>query len=163
MPKFRVPVEQLPPPYINGEHTIRFRIITEDRNSRSEWSPLFSVLSLGQIYPLEAEYSVQVSPEVVNVYWETPSIYNVTLESPTASIAHNHESEWKVHDSDIFVKFNDEISEDFIYWGRSKDSSFSIVPLSGATTIRIVVQVASHPPKREDLFKFLDTGILSLT
>lgn len=158
MAKFRIPVENLPPPYLDGTHTFRFRMLTEDRNNFSEWSPLYSVSSLGQIYPLQSQYTINATPTLVDLYWDTPSYYNVT----GASVLHNHESEWKIHDSDIFVKFNDELTTDFIYWGRSTENNFSIIPYASATSIRIIVQVANHPPKLSNIFQILDTGVVSL-
>jgi hypothetical protein len=162
MAKFKIPVEKLPPPNINGDHLIRFRVSTEDRNSISEWSKLFSIPSVGQIHPLESEYTISASTNLVSVYWDTPSIYNTGASAIGASVLHNHESEWKQHDSDIFVKFDDLTTEYFVYWGRSSDNSFSIVPYFGATSVRVIVQVASHPPTLLNKFKILDTGIVSL-
>lgn len=162
MPRFVVPVESLPAPYLDGTHNIRFRITTEDKNITSEWSTLYVLDSLGQIYPQEALYNVEVGSGFIGLTWETPSIYNVGPSAIGASVIHNHESEWKVHDSDIFVKFDNFLTPDFIYWGRSKDNTFSIIPYSGATTIRIVAQVANHPPKKSNIFQLFDTGVLSL-
>ena len=162
MAKFKVPVEKLPPPYITGEHTFRFRISTEDKNSISEWSPLYSLESKGQIYPLTSSYSISASTNLINLYWDTPSIYNTGSAAVGASVQHNHESEWKIHDSDVFVKFNDAITTDFFYYGRSKDNSFSIVPYAGATTAHVKVQIASHPPEISSIFEIFDTGVVSL-
>ena len=162
MAKFKIPVEQLPPPYITGEHVFRFRITTEDRNSISEWSPLFTLESKGQIYPLISQYSISASTNLISIYWDTPSVYNSGSAAIGASVQHNHSSEWKLHDSDIFVKFNDVITPDFVYWGRSRDNSFSIVPYAGATTARIKIQVANHPPTMSSIFEILDTGVVSL-
>ena len=111
MAKFKIPVEKLPPPNINGDHLIRFRVSTEDRNSISEWSKLFSIPSVGQIHPLESEYTISASTNLVSLYWDTPSIYNTGASAIGASVLHNHESEWKQHDSDIFVKFDDLTTE----------------------------------------------------
>jgi len=162
MPKFVVPVERLSPPYNDGTHTFRFRVTTEDRNSISEWSNLYELESIGQIYPQEAEYSFSIQGGFITIAWETPSIYNVGEFAVGPSVQHNHESEWKVHDSDIFVKFNDFLTPGFVYWGRSKDNTVSIVPYSGATNIRIVAQVANHPPTKSAKFQLFDTGVISL-
>jgi hypothetical protein len=162
MAKFRIPVEQLPAPNISGNHNIRFRVSTEDRNNISEWSKLYAIQSKGQIYPLQSEFTVSASGGVVVVYWETPLIYNTGPSAIGASVLHNHSSEWKVHDSDVFVKFNDALTTEFIYYGRSKDNNFSIIPYAGATSIRVVVQVANHPPQLSNIFKILDTGVVNL-
>ena len=159
MPRIKIPVEQLPPPNEFGDHYIRFRIATEDKNSLSEWSKLFKIKSKGQIYPLEAEYSVVTASGVVNLIWDTPSIYNTGVSAVGASVLHNHASEWKIHDSDIFVKMD---SAEYSYYGRSKDNSFSIVIPPGTSTIRVFVQVANHPPTRSDIFKIFETPVISV-
>lgn len=162
MAKVRIPVEQLPPPNSFGDHYIRFRISTEDKNSISEWSKLFQIQSKGQIYPLQSNYTISASTNLISVYWDTPSIYNISASSSGGSVLHNHQSEWKIHEADVFVKFNDAVTADFVYWGRTSDNSFNIVPYAGATTARVVVQVANHPPTKSDIFKIFDTGVVSL-
>lgn len=159
MAKFRIPVENLPAPNINGRHLFRFRVLSEDRNRFSQYSPLFTIESKGQIYPLETTAIVSASAGVVSVYWETPSIYNTGASAVGASVQHNHESEWRVHDSDIFVSWDNNA---FIYYGRSADSEIAIIPPEGVSSVRVVGQVANYPPTRLDLFKIFDTGNIAL-
>lgn len=156
MPKFRVPVERLPAPNVNGRQLFRFRVLSEDRNRQSQYSPLFTIESKGQIYPLQTTATVSASGGVVLVYWETPSVYNVGASAVGASVQHNHESEWRVHDSDIFVSWN---GNPFIYYGRSTDSEIALIPpSSGIVNVRVVGQVANYPPTRSNLFRIFDTG-----
>ena len=159
MPRFRVPVENLPNPNINGRHLFRFKILSEDRNRVSQYSPLFTVESKGQIYPLEASPVLSISASVVSVYWETPSIYNVSASAIGASVQHTHESEWKIHPADIFVSWD---GNDFIYYGRTNDSEISILRPSGVSNIRVVCQVASYPPTKNKIFEIFDTGTQAL-
>ena len=159
MAKVRVPVEQLPPPNFAGDHYVRFRITTEDKNSISEYSKLFKIKSKGQIYPLESQHTVVSASGVINLIWDTPSIYNTGASAVGASVLHNHQSEWKVHDSDIFVQIN---SGNYEYYGRSRDNSFSIVAPIGASAARVFVQTANHPPTKSDIFKIFETDLISL-
>lgn len=159
MAKFRVPVESLPPPNVNGRHLFRFRILSEDRNRFSQYSPLFTIESKGQILPLQTSAQVNISASVISIYWETPSIYNIGASAVGASVLHNHESEWKIHDADIFVSWN---NNPFIYYGRSRDSEFGIIRQEGASSVRVIGQVANYPPKRNDLFKIFDTQAVEL-
>lgn len=159
MARFRIPVENLPNPNINGRHLFRFRIVSEDRNRISQYSPLFTVESKGQTNPLETQATVIISASVVNVYWETPSIYNTGASAVGASVQHNHESEWKVHDSDIFVSWD---GNSFIYYGRSRDSEIGIIIPEGTSNARIIGQVANYPPTRSSLFEIFDTGTVAL-
>src|SRR6056300_336064 len=102
MAKFIIPVEDLPPPDINGNHVFRFRILSEDRNRQSQYSTLYTIESTGQIFPLESPYEITSSGSVIGVYWETPSYFNVGASAVGASVLHNHESEWKTHPMDVF-------------------------------------------------------------
>lgn len=159
MAKFVVPVENLPAPNEDGDHLFRFRIISEDRNRLSQYSTLYVIESKGQVFPLQTTAQLVTSASVVNLYWETPSIYNVGASAVGASVLHNHESEWKIHDSDIFVSWD---SGDFEYFGRSRDSEIAIIKRPGTSTIRVIGQVANHPPTRSDKFKIFDTGTVTL-
>lgn len=175
MARLIIPVTNLPAPNERGKHLIRFRVSSEDRNSISEWSKLFEIESTGQIYPQESVYVVNTSGSTsLNISWETPSLYNIVSASIGASVLHNHGSEWKQHDADVFVSFNNSASSNFIYFGRASDNTFTVIfeeyiqRYSSNTTIeelediRIVVQAASFPPKINSIFEFIDTGTVSL-
>jgi hypothetical protein len=159
MARFRIPVESLPNPNINGRHLFRFRIVSEDRNRTSQYSPLFTVESKGQIYPDENQATVVVSASVISIYWETPSLYNTGASAIGTPVIHNHESEWKLHDSDIFVSWN---GNPFIYYGRSRDSEIGIIIPESTINARVVGQVANYPPTRSSLFQIFDTGTVPL-
>jgi hypothetical protein len=172
--KIRIPVEQLPPPNKNGQHVLRFRVASEDRNSISEWSKLFKIDSLGQIYPLQSSYFLDVGSQSIRISWETPSIYNTGASAVGASVQHNHGGEWKQHPSDVFISFNNTSGSNFIYWGRSSDSSFEVVlsqyinqyepslSLEDLDDFRIIVQTASFPAQINPKFLILDTGTVEL-
>jgi hypothetical protein len=147
MSKFIVPVENLPPPNKDGNHSFRFRIISEDQNRTSQQSTLYSVSSKGQIYPLESSAVAELtsSGSVINVTWETPSIYNVGPSAVGASVLHNHEGEWKIHDADIFVKWiGSGLPNTYEYYGRSKDNEVSIIRNPSASAAIIVGNVAHY-------------------
>jgi hypothetical protein len=147
MPRFVVPVENLPPPNKNGDQLFRFRIISQDQNRISQYSPLYIVQSKGQIFPLESEAVAELtsSGSIINVTWETPSIYNVGPSAVGASVLHNHEGEWKIHDSDIFVKWmGSGLPDTYEYYGRSRDNEISIIRNPSASAAIIVGDVAHY-------------------
>lgn len=186
MARIRIPVEKLPPPTQDGTHVIRFRVSSEDRNSISEWSKLFQIASTGQIYPEETAYAIQAGSAVTTITWDTPSRYNISASAVGASVQHNHGNEWKQHPADIFVTFDSSASANFIYWGRSSDSTFSIIPqqyinqyvailnteypelydpektVEDLDIIRIIAQAASRPTRVNPVFQFIDTGNVPL-
>lgn len=159
MARFRVPVEGLPNPNINGRHLFRFRILSEDRNRISQYSPLFTVESKGQIFPLETQAVVSVSASVVTLYWETPTIYNAGASAIGASVQHNHQSEFRVHPADIFVSWD---NGSFSYYGRTSDSQIGVIRPPGVSNIRVKGQIANYPPTLSDRFKIFDTGTVPL-
>lgn len=147
MPRFVVPVENLPPPNKKGDHLFRFRIISEDQNRISQYSTLYVIQSKGQIYPLLSEAAAELTSNgsVINVTWETPSIYNVGASAIGPQVEHNHESEWKIHDSDIFVKwFGDGLPDIFEYYGRSRDNQIAILRNPSASAALVVGDVANY-------------------
>lgn len=182
MPKIRIPVEQLPPPNLNGDHILQYRVVSEDRNRISAWSNLFIIKSIGQYRPLESDVTMIIGEKTVDVSWDTPTIYNyyTSASMSSASIQHNHSQDFKRHDTDIFIKWD---SGNFEYHDRVSSDSTSIIIPGGASTIRVVGTVATHniPQKRptetdedfgtrvdahlEDLinlFKIFDTGTQSV-
>lgn len=160
MAKFTIPVEHLPPPAkITGDHIFRFRVVSEDRNRISQYSTLYVIQSTGQIFPLQQEAQVTSSGSVINVYWETPSIYNVGASAIGASVQHNHESEWKQHLADIFVSWD---GGDYEYFGRAADDQVSIIKRQGSSTLQVLGQAANHPPCVCPMFKIYETEIISL-
>ena len=159
MAKFTIPVEQLPPPDADGNHIFRFRILSEDRNRQSEYSTLFVIESKGQVYPLQTTPEVVSAGSVVNVYWDVPSYYNVGASAVGASVLHNHESEWKIHPSDIFVSWDGGTYE---YFGRTIDSNIGVIKRQGASTLKVRGQVANYPPTVSDKFKYFETDTISV-
>lgn len=159
MAKFVIPVEQLPPPNDDGNHVFRFRVVSEDRNRQSEYSTLYVIESKGQIYPLQTSAEIISSGSVISVYWDTPSYYNVGASAIGASVLHTHESEWRLHPSDVFVSWDD---GEYEYFGRTNDSNIGVIRRPGASTLKIRGQVANYPPKVSDIFKIFETDTISL-
>ena len=174
MAQYVIPVENLPPPNSNGEHVFRFRIISEDRNTMSEYSNLLTIQSKGQIYPLQVSASASLQAQNIVVAWDTPSVYNysssaslykglIYLTGLSASVLHNHGTDWKVHDADIFVNwFIGGSYQGYEYYGRSKDNNIFITKETGATKVKVFGQVAVYPPTKSDMFKIFETPELSL-
>ena len=159
MAKFRVPVENLPAPNTDGRQLFRFRILSEDRNRSSQYSALFTIESKGQIYPAETTAIASVSASIVTVSWVTPSLYNTGASAVGGTVLHNHGTDWRVHDADVFVSWDGGV---FIYYGRSKDSDINIVPPYGISSARVVGQAANYPPTRLEKFTIFDTGTLAV-
>ena len=155
MAQIRIPVQKLPPPDKNGDHAFQFRIISVDKNQWSAWSQLYIVKSIGQYRPLESEnVTVTVGSKDLTVTWDTPTYYNydgssnaVEVDPISASvminsasvIQHNHTQNFKQHDTDIFIQWDD---GNFEYHDRVGTDTTSIIIKEGATSVRIIGLVA---------------------
>jgi hypothetical protein len=108
--------------------------------------------------------SISPSPGVISNQWTSlphasPSIQIEDAQITGDPIVHNHGTEWKVHDSDIYVQWD---SDDFIYYGRNKDNDVGILIKPGSSTVRVWGQVANYFPTRDQKFKIFDTGIRTI-
>jgi hypothetical protein len=78
MAQLRIPVEQLPPPNQDGNHSVRVRILSDDISRTSAFTTRYVIESKGQIWPLETIAEIyKASASVINVLWDTPTTYNV--------------------------------------------------------------------------------------
>ena len=154
MAKFVVPLKNLPPPDYNGNHTLRFRVSTEDRNNISEWSKLFRVESLGQSDPDQVESNVTALTEEgpFEITWKGDVITLVSPETSTINESQQY---------DIFVKWD---SDPFYYFGRVTGNRVVIYKEPTASFMRVIGQLPTHPLPTETIVKFqiFDTGTVSL-
>jgi hypothetical protein len=157
MAKIRIPVEKLPPPHENGDHTLQFRVVSEDRNRISAWSNLFVIKSIGQYRPLRPSISEDLlsgsEQTSFTITWDTPTIYNYDPSLASASIQHNHSQNFKQHSTDIFLRwYNGVSSGNFEYHDRVMTDSTrieksvaNVAPsFSGPSNVEIVGLISSY-------------------
>jgi hypothetical protein len=143
MSEIRIPVEKLPPPDSNGDHAFQFRVISVDKNQWSAWSQLYVVKSIGQYRPELSPVSASVDDRVITAAWTTPTNYNVSGSLSSASIAHNHTSDYRHHDTDIFVQFGSgSVMQDFSYYSRVSNDIVRIIVPPQSASVRVVGTVA---------------------
>jgi hypothetical protein len=131
MAKFRIPLADLPPPNLEGNHYLRFRIATEDRNSISEWSQIFDLESVGQIPSASVLYQHilddSTNPQNITLIWEGGYLeYNKTLDQSK---------------HDVFVKWDD---DPYIYIGRIIGNTFRLLVDPNKNSAQFIVQVPSY-------------------
>jgi len=155
MAKFTIPINNLPPPNKEGFHTLRFRITTEDKNSLSQWSTLYSIESFGQIEPEQVESNITAltSDGPFEVVWNQ----DVSTSVNSQGVVDN-----ELQAYDIFVKWNYDAS--FNYFGRVTGNKVTVYKNLPATSLRVIGQLPSHPIPTEPIIKFqiFDTGVVSL-
>jgi hypothetical protein len=160
MAEVRIPVEKLPPPDSNGDHAFQFRVISVDKNQWSGWSQLYIIKSIGQYRPEISAVSASVDDRVITATWTTPTKYNVSASLSSASISHNHTSDYRHHDTDIFVQFGSgSVMGDFNYYSRVSNDTVRIVvpPGSESASVRVVGTVALKDIPQPYIFEDLNS------
>ncbi len=122
--------EQLPA--LSGKdiaYIVRYRIVSEDRNRSSHWSPRHTLLSqtISQIpYLITTTLSVSDPSKVlVTATWTPPADTDVSSY-------------------DVYIKIN---SNDWAYVGNTNSNSYSAIGTTGST-MTIAVQVPTYPKGR---------------
>ena len=155
MAKVIIPFSQLPDPNINGDQVVRFRIASEDRNSFSEWSKLFTINSDAQKNPELVDVNMTVLTEggPYELSWD-PTIYITSLSA--------NFSKGELQPYDIFVQFG--ASASLAFYGRVTGNKATVYSSESLDAIRVVGQLPTHPypPTLSNNFKIFDTGVVSL-
>jgi hypothetical protein len=156
MPRVVVPVDQLPPTSSSAQHVVRFRIISEDRNRISDWSPIFVLDSIGQVPSASVAYKLIESgstPKILTMVWSGDYVsYHKDLDS---------------NQHDVFVSWNE---QPYQYLGREIGNSFQVKAPNGVNRAQFFVQMASynslHPPSAEptinNLLKIVETALYNV-
>jgi hypothetical protein len=132
VPRFKIPVDQLPPTDSEGKHLIRFRITTEDKNNVSEWSQIFNIESVGQIPSASVSYQYVLD--------DSTSPKNITLIWEGGYLDYHTELDQSQHD--VFVKWD---SDPYLYLGRTIGNSFRLLANPSKYYAKFIVQVPSYP------------------
>jgi len=156
MAKITIPLGSLPPPNSDGTHILRFRIGSVDNNSKSRYSKLFKVLSIGQISPstVNPRFTALTASGPFTVEWDS----NVNI--PALPATANLSSELYNQSYDIFIDRN---GTGFQYYSRVNTNSVLITE-GNTTTLRVIGQLPVHPVPTGVLnnFKIFDTGVMTL-
>jgi len=118
-------------------YLIRYRIVSESKNLRSHWSPIYFVQA-PSFTDVEGEFYESISDSdptktIVSVVWDD------AFDRPSY---------------DVFVAFRGNAPENvfdfdgdqFYYHGRSTTHNYSFIQREGITSIRVIVQPASNKP-----------------
>jgi hypothetical protein len=130
-----VPKESLPP--VDSEtagYVVRYRIISEDKNRTSHWSPTFVTNAV----PTETvSGALSITSSIITAVWDDE------LNRPQY---------------DIFVKFD---SGAFAYHGTSPTHTYSFLN-TGTTSVHVKIQVASSVKEVKESLVIFDSGVESL-
>ena len=116
------------------KYNARYRLISEDKNRTSHWSPIYNSDGVDIIVTSGA---VSKTGDVITAVWGDQNDFP---------------------EYDVFVKFD---SNDFFYHGKSKVHSYSFLK-TGTTTVRVKVQVISSKKEIKAALNVFDSGTVSL-
>ena len=133
--KTRILKSSLPPiDHDTEKYNIRYRIISEDKNRTSHWSPIYNSDGFALVVTSGA---VSKTGDVITAVWGDQNDFP---------------------EYDVFVKFD---SGDFFYHGKSKVHSYSFLK-TGTTTVRVKVQIISSKKEIKAALNIFDSGTVSL-
>ena len=115
-------------------YIFKYRIISEDKNRTSQWSPINLVLD-DSIVPVSG--AISISPTITTIVWG---------------------DETNRPKYDVFVGF-DSLAP--VYHGTSPIHTYTVIN-TGTINIRVVIQVESSKKELNENLKIYDSGIRSL-
>lgn len=140
-------------PVINfdvGGYAVRYRIVSEDRNRYSHWSPIHYV-DAGYVYvPGSIKVSSKTS-DAISIIWDKVSVKKDDVEIS------------KIRDYDVWVRWGRGGEGDWLYDGKIQSNTVSllipdeytkdgIIQASAPNELSVEVFLEATPPTR-DLFK----------
>lgn len=138
--KVIVPQNELPAiGKILGKYIVRYRIISEDRNRLSHWSPSY-VLETTPLPEIQHKVSKDTSNEAVEVFWTPPSTLGLNL-------------------LDVYVKWG---SGDWEYATNLSSTYYKVSIPNGATSVRVAVQVPTKDKVRLEDATLFESDPLAL-
>ena len=121
------------PPLIKLEkdsygYLTRYRIMSEDRNRFSHWSPIFAAPAFNlQNLPGQVDGTINIIGNAITVVWDDE------VDRPRY---------------DVFIKFDD---GEYFYHGTSPIHTYSIINTVGATEISAAIQIESVNKERSEV------------
>jgi hypothetical protein len=131
----RILKNQLPPVQSDNVYSARFRIISEDKNRISHWSPIFTVDS---VTPNAVSGTIAVSGSAITTIWgneENRPFY------------------------DIFTKFD---GGSYSYHGTTSTNSYLFLKGAATSNVRVAVQIAGAVKERNETLTIFESNTTSL-
>lgn len=132
--KLVIPKNQLPPVGDNNEYILRYRIISDDKNRSSHWSPIFSVPA-SQIEEVDG---------------------NLFVNGTSSTAIWGDENNRPKYD--IFVKFD---GGSYSYHGTSPIHTYGFLN-TGTTSVQVAVQVEGINKQRNVDLTIFESSVVSL-
>jgi hypothetical protein len=129
----------LPPVDSNGEYFLRYRIVSEDRNRTSHWSPVYNIDPAYELDPVGA-LVVEKNQNHVLIIWNP------------ANIKKDESLIKKIKEYDVWLKWHRSDSGDWQFFERIDGTSLTLIP---STTYSIGGVQQENIPNRLDVEIYL--------
>jgi len=130
----RIPRNQLPPVESDNVYSVRFRVISEDKNRLSHWSPIFVIDS---VEPVAVSGALSVTATIITAVWGDE-------EGRPAY--------------DVFVNFD---SGGYEYHGTTTTHQYAFLN-EGTSTVRVAIQISSNSKARNAGLTIWESSVTSL-
>lgn len=129
-----IPRSELPSVNSQNQYVVRYRIVTDDRNRYSQWSPMFLVNG-NSVSEVDADASV--SGRVISIVWSDPE--------PRSGY-------------DVFVKFD---GGQYAYHGKSSTTSYSLIS-QGTSSFQFLIQIEGMNKQVNESIKIYESEVIPL-
>ena len=118
----------------DNKYLVRYRIVSDDRNRYSQWSPMYSVNGLAVS---EIDADAAISGRVISIVWNDAD---------------------RSGGYDIFVKFD---SGTYQYHGTTTSTNYSLIS-QGTTSFQFLIQVEGMVKEVNNNIKIYESEVISL-
>lgn len=137
-------------------YQVRFRLISENRNRTSAWSPIFSVNPDVEFIPDGAQVIIEKHNDYTNFLWNPVKVTKTVDGVQTMSADLPHYDIWiRWADVDYGLTIEQKNSGTWSYIGRMPTTSMSLLVPAGMSHVSIEVYRPGRPVERH-----LDNGFL---
>jgi hypothetical protein len=160
--KVRISRDNLPPISADqGKYVVRYRIISNDRNRVSHWSPQFLVSLTPPNFEAaeDRNISVTVAGSTLVVRWNI---------SAKAQAEFNKNPKLELTSYDVYLVWGDSptstnpIGSPTAYYATSSGNYLTVPIETGRESVRIVVQAITYPRKYTPAVAIADSGVVAL-
>lgn len=124
---------------ISGQYVVRYRIVSEDRNRASHWSPNY-ILQTTPLSEIEHRVSKDTPNNAVEVFWTPPATLGLS-------------------NFDVYLKWG---SGSWNYAITISTTSYKVAIQSGATSVQVAVQAPTKNKVRSTSATLFESDPLAL-
>jgi|694.fasta_scaffold00107_86 hypothetical protein len=135
--KVVIPKSTLPSVTLDNKYFVRYRIVSQDKNRVSAWSPTFELNAITPTPLLASNVTYSINNKLVNIAWIDPELRN---------------------NYDIFIKSD---SGAYTYYGTVTGQSYSFLT-NATTSIQFAIQISSISKEKSEILEIYESSVISL-